>query len=302
MKKNFSHIGLAKLCGWFGITRQAYYQNGWKGIDLSIEENLILKEVQTIRDNHRHMGTRKIYGKLQSFMLEHQIKMGRDALFNLLSAHHMLVRKRKRRIYTTQSFHWLRKYPNLIRDLVPTAPNQLWVSDITYWKMHNHHVYISFITDAYSHKIVGYHVAKTLETVETIQALRMALTCLDGQSGHSQLVHHSDRGIQYCSHEYVKLLQDYHISISMTENGDPRENAIAERVNGIIKEEYLQDYKVNTISQAKKVLTKIVELYNNDRPHMSIGNLYPNQIHQQDIKVEKLWKSYYRKNPIIVNQ
>ena len=158
MKNNFSHIGLAKLCGWFGITRQAYYQNSWKAIDISIEEDLILKEVQNIRKNHHRMGTRKLYDKLHEFMLEHQIKMGRDALFDLLSANHMLVRKRKRKVQTTQSYHWLRKYPNLIIDFSPTATNQLWVSDITYWQIETGYVYISFITDAYSHKIVGFHV------------------------------------------------------------------------------------------------------------------------------------------------
>jgi len=301
MKNNFSHIGLASLCGWFGLTRQAYYQNGWKGIDISIEEELLLKEVQSIRQNHKRMGTRKLLEKLSPFMLEHQIKMGRDGLFDLLSANHLLVRKRKRRIQTTQSFHWLRKYLNLIREFVPTAPNQLWVSDITYWKINNNnHVYISFITDAFSHKIVGYHVAESLESIETIQALKMALSDL-GSESHFQLIHHSDRGVQYCHHDYVKLLQDYDIKISMTENGNPLENAIAERVNGIIKEEYLQDYTVNTITEAKKVLSFVVKLYNEERPHMSIGNLSPNQVHKLNLKTEKLWKNYYKKNPIIVN-
>jgi putative transposase len=303
MKSNFSRIGLAELCGWFGITRQAYYQNSWKAIDISIEENLIPKEVIIIRKDHRRMGTRKIYEKLQTFMLEHQIKMGRDALFNLLSANHMLVRKRKRRIQTTQSFHWLRKYPNLIKDFIPTAPNRLWVSDITYWKIEDGYVYISFITDAFSHKIVGYHVAETLESIETVQALKMALSGLINEpERHFQLVYHSDRGIQYCSHEYVKLLQDYDIKISMTENGDPLENPIAERVNGIIKEEYLQDYTVKNIYEAKEVLEFAVKLYNEERPHNSIGNLMPNQVHERNIKSEKLWKNYYKKNSTIVNQ
>ena len=304
MKNKFSHIELAKLCGWFGITRQAYYQNKWKAIDTVFEEDILLKQIISIRKNHKRMGTRKLYEKLHPFMLEHQIKMGRDSLFNLLSAHQMLVRKRKRRIQTTQSFHWLRKHPNLIKGFVPTTPNQLWVSDITYWKINEPDpVYISFITDAYSHKIVGYHVATTLESVQTIQALKMALSGLiEKPENHFQLVHHSDRGVQYCHHKYVKLLQDYHIKISMTENGDPLENAIAERVNGIIKEEYLIDYKVNNIKEAKKVLAFVVDLYNNDRPHMSIGNHYPKEIHENYGKTEKLWKNYYKKNPIIVNQ
>jgi putative transposase len=295
MKSNFSHIGLAKLCGWFGITRQAYYQNSWKAVDVSIEEDLVLNEVKKIRKNHGRMGTRKLYDKLEPFMIEHQIKMGRDALFDLLSANHMLVRKRKRKVQTTQSYHWLRKYPNLIRDFIPTEPNQLWVSDITYWKIESGYVYISFITDAYSHKIVGFHVAETLESVETIQALRMALSgLLPGKQ--YQLIHHSDRGVQYCHHKYVKLLQDYDIKISMTENGDPLENAIAERINGIVKDEYLQDYTVMNIKEAKQVLSFVVKLYNEERPHNSISNFVPNEVHENnDIKTERLWKNYYRK-------
>jgi len=262
-----------------------------------------LKEVFSIRKNHKRMGTRKLYEKLNPFMLEHQIKMGRDALFDLLSSNHLLVRKRKRRIQTTQSFHWLRKYPNLIREFIPTGPNQLWVSDITYWKINGGHVYISFITDAYSHKIVGFHLAKTLEAVESVQALKMALSGLFMEpDGHFQLIHHSDRGVQYCSSEYVKLLQDNDIKISMTENGDPLENALAERLNGILKDEYLNDSQVTSIEEARMVLAKAVSLYNEDRPHMSIGNHYPSVVHKQKIQTERLWKNYYKKNPTIVNK
>jgi len=304
MKSNFSHIGLAKLCGWFGITRQAYYQNSWEGVSTTLEEELIIQQVKSIRKNHRRIGTRKLFEMIHPFLLEHSIKMGRDALFTVLSANHLLVRKRKRRIQTTNSYHWLRKYPNLIRDFVSTAPNQLWVSDITYWKINTgEHLYISFITDAYSHRIVGYHVAETLETIESIQALQMALSALGAES-HLNLTHHSDRGIQYCSGAYVKLLQDKGIKISMTENGDPLENAVAERINGIIKDEYLETYDIDNIKDAKQLLKAVVDLYNTERPHMSIGNLTPNHIHHSKtiIKTEKLWKNYYRKTPTIVNK
>lgn len=302
MKTRFSHIGLAKLCGWFGITRQAYYQNSWRAMDVSIEEDLILNEVQRIRKNHPRMGTRKIYEVLHPFMLKHQIKMGRDALFNLLSVNNLLVRKRKRKVHTTQSFHWLRKYPNLIKDWVPDSPNQLWVSDITYWKIKSGYVYISFITDAFSHKVVGYHVAETLASIETIQALKMALSGLImGPERHFQLVHHSDRGIQYCAHEYVNLLNKYSIKISMTESGDPLENPIAERINGIIKEEYLQDYSIKDIKHARKILDDAVRLYNYERPHNSIGNLFPDQVHENNLKTEKLWKNYYTRKHTSVN-
>jgi len=304
MKSSFSHIGLAKLCGWFGLTRQAYYQNNWNGISTTIEEELIIQQVKNIRKNHRRIGTRKLHEMLQPFLLEHRIKIGRDSLFDLLSANHLLIRKRKRRIQTTNSYHWLRKYPNLIRAFVPTAPNQLWVSDITYWKIHtDEHLYISFITDAYSHRIVGYHVAETLEAIESIHALKMALSA-KGAESHFQLIHHSDRGIQYCSKDYVKLLQGYNIQISMTENGDPLENAIAERINGIIKDEYLETYEINNIKEAKELLNAVVVLYNSERPHMSIGNFTPDYIHHstKTIKTKKLWKNYYQKKEIGVNQ
>jgi transposase InsO family protein len=242
------------------------------------------------------MGTRKLYDLLQPFLLEHQIKIGRDTLFDLLSVNHLLVRKRKRRIQTTNSYHRLRKYPNLIRTLIPTAVNQLWVSDITYWKVGGEHVYISFITDVYSHKIVGYHVGETMETIESLQALQMALNEMTVDQNIMELIHHSDRGIQYCSQAYVKLLQDYGIKISMTENGDPLENAVAERINGIIKEEYLDNYTIDTIAEAKDLLQETVWLYNNERPHLSIGNFTPEYIHNDktNIKPEKLWKNYYQ--------
>ena len=303
MKNNFARIGLARLCGWFGITRQAYYQNNWEGVSTTLEEELIIQQVKKIRSNHKRMGTRKLYEMLHPFMQEHAIKMGRDVLFNLLSANHLLVRRRKRRIKTTNSYHWLRKYPNLIRGFVPTAINQLWVSDITYWKLEENPVYISFITDAYSHKIVGYQVADTMEAIETVRALQMAISSL-GAERPLNLIHHSDRGIQYCSQSYIKLLKENGIQISMTENGDPLENAIAERVNGIIKDEYLDNYQVSTINQAKDLLKAVIELYNTERPHMSISNFTPNQIHQSKTKIqtEKLWKNYYRKKTTIVNQ
>lgn len=230
-------------------------------------------------------------------MIAHGIKMGRDALFDLLAANAKLVRKRKRRIQTTYSSHWLRKYPNLVREFIPKSINQLWVSDITYWKITaNTHLYISLITDAYSRKIVGYNVGETMEAVQSIQALQMALASLDGDAVPLQLTHHSDRGIQYCSTKYVKLLQDKGIKISMTENGDPLENAMAERVNGIIKEEYLDYCKTTCLKEAKNNLVNAITLYNNERPHMSIENFTPNQLHTNPKQIKKrLWKNYYQR-------
>ena len=300
MKDMYTRVSLVRLCRLLGITRQAYYQHCWQQEATGIEEALVLQQVIRLRKDHRVMGGRKLYEKLYPFLLDHQIKMGRDALFDLLAANNLLVKKRRRRYVTTWSGHWLKKWPNLIRGMEITRANQLWVSDITYWKVSGNYLYISLITDAYSHKIIGYHLAETLESVETIQALKMALRQLP-PSLTQKPIHHSDRGVQYCSESYVKLLQDKNIRISMTENGDPLENAIAERMNGILKEEYLRHDKPENKEQANKQLLRAVKLYNEQRPHLSIGLLTPEQVHSQNLKTEKLWKNYYNKNTKIVN-
>ena len=150
MKERHHRFALGRICQLFGITRQAYYQHYWQYESVSFEQELIVRQVLRIRQSHRRIGGRKLYEMLEPFMLEHQIKMGRDALFDVLSSHNLLVKRRKRKVYTTNSFHWLHKYPNLIRDYHPLEPNQLWVSDITYWKINLGYVYISFVTDAYS--------------------------------------------------------------------------------------------------------------------------------------------------------
>jgi putative transposase len=291
-------VGLSRVCRLLGLTRQAYYQSQWRLEADSTEAELVIQQVHAIKRLHPAIGCRKLLVMLQAFLLDHQIKMGRDALFDLLAAHKLLVRKRKRNIVTTWSKHWMKKYPNLVRDIIPSAINEVWVSDITYFKMADKHVYISFITDAYSRKIVGYHVADTLEAVHTVQALKMALKGIN--TNFIALIHHSDRGVQYCSAEYVKLLQDHGIAISMTENGDPLENAIAERVNGIIKEEYLNHYQIKTKKEIEQKLQKAVSLYNNGRPHLSCNMLTPDQVHESKLTPQRLWKNYYKK-PIIVN-
>jgi transposase InsO family protein len=300
MKDTYTGIGLVRLCWLLGITRQAYYQHFWQQQTIEIEDHLVLQEVIALRKDHRVMGGRKMYEKLSPFLLEHQIKMGRDAFFTLLAINGLLVKRRRRRYITTWSKHWLRKWPNLIRGIELTGINQLWVSDITYWKVAGKHLYISLITDAYSHKIVGYHLAETLESIETIKAIRMALKQLPSVLAQP-LIHHSDRGVQYCCDEYVKLLQDNNIRISMTENGDPLENAIAERMNGILKEEYLYHHQLNNKVQAEKQLAVAVKLYNEQRPHFSIGLLTPELVHSKNLSTEKLWKNYYDKNTKIVN-
>jgi putative transposase len=288
-----------RCCCLLGITRQAYYQHFWNGELCSLEQELVIQQVLQIRGLQPAIGGRKLYVLLQAFMLEHQLKMGRDALFDLLADHQLLIRKKKRRITTTQSFHWLRKYPNCIRNVVPVASNQIWVSDITHCHTLTGPVYISFITDAYSRKIVGYYAANTLEATHTIKALKMAI---DEASGPlTDLIHHSDRGSQYCCADYVKLLQDNHITISMTENGDPLENAIAERVNGIIKEEFLNYYSPKSKSELMDLLKQSVNTYNMQRPHMSCSMLTPDKVHRNNLPVQRTWKNYYKQKPTFVN-
>ncbi len=300
MKGSYPAISLERFCRLLGVTRQAMYQHGWHTESMTVEAELVIQQVVDIRNRHPVLGTRKLYAMLQTFLQEHGIKMGRDKLFDLLAAYKLLVRRRRRRISTTQSYHRFHKYPNLIRDMIPTAINQLWVCDITYYKVMGKFVYISFVTDAYSHKILGYHLAQTLETIHILAALQMAINSIDGLINHT-IIHHSDRGVQYCSDEYVKLLEKTGISISMTENGDPLENAIAERVNGIMKEEYLHRYQYNAVKQIEQKLKEAVSLYNSERPHLSCSMLTPDLVHANNLSVERQWKSYYRKKEVAAN-
>ena len=301
MTANHENIRLSTLCKVFAISRQAYYQHEWQLSADVFQRGILLEEIKEIRKRHNRIGVRKLQVMLAPFMQANGIKMGRDGLFDLLSDHGMLVRKRKRHIRTTMSFHWLKKYPNLITDFVPAGPNQLWVSDITYWKQGESAFYISLITDACSRKIVGYHLSATLHADETKKALKMALFGLGkGAGGYDRLIHHSDRGVQYCSSSYVHLLKSKNIDISMTQNGDPLENAAAERVNGILKDEYLLCYQSKSIHDAKQYLKTAVALYNTERPHSSIGNLTPEYVHHHyDLipkdKIKRLWRNYYQK-------
>ena len=298
MKEQFKNISLANLCSWFGVTRQAYYQGKRHVYQELVEQEIILEKIKEIRENQKRLGGKKLYFKLQGFLNDHHIKMGRDSFFNLLRVNGLLIKKRKRYHVTTNSNHWMRKYPNLIKDIESFGPNHIWVSDITYWKIKDKHFYISFVTDVYSRKIVGYNVADNMEAIESVTALKMALKNLNPEA--TGLIHHSDRGAQYCSSEYVKILKKRNIKISMTENGDPLENVIAERINGIIKGEYLSGYDIKTLSKAKEILKSVVKLYNEERPHSSLNYFTPNDVYESttDIEVKRLWKNYYQKKNV----
>jgi len=275
-----------------GYSRQAYYQHKKQIEKESLQYGILIDEVLMIRKTQKRLGSRKLIHKLKPFMVQHQIVIGRDAFFDLLSERNLLVRKRKRRKpITTFSDHWMRKYPNLIEGFYPTAPNQLWVSDITYIVVGNGFAYLSLITDAYSRKIVGFYLSKDLSAAGCIRALEMAL---NNNPILGRLIHHSDRGSQYCCSDYVKILNDNFIKISMTQNGDPRENAIAERVNGILKDELLDRSHLN-YSEAVRNVSIAISIYNHQRPHGSIDYLTPIEAHFRSGKLKRRWKNYYSK-------
>ena len=213
--------------------------------------------------------------------------MGRDGLYSLLAEENLLVKKKKRKpSITTNSKHWFRKYPNLIRGMQIVRPNQLWVSDITYFPIERGFLYISLVTDAYSHRIMGYAIADNLEAFNSLLALEMALHQI-GKAEGEWLIHHSDRGIQYCCTSYVRLLKNNKIQISMTEKGDPLENAVAERINRTIKEELLDHLSVSSLNEAITELQNAVFIYNYERPHMSCGMLTPDKAHSTSSIMKK---------------
>lgn len=281
-----------ELCLLLGFSRQSYYQ-GIKFIQQkAYEADIIIEEVLSYRKHQKRIGTRKLLWEMQDFLASHCFKIGRDTMFDLLAERGLLVRKRKRRgPITTLSKHRFKKYPNIIRDFIPTAPNQLWVSDITYIHLADGFAYLFLITDAYSHKIVGFYLSKDLSAKGSLMALKMALANNPDRAG---LIHHSDRGVQYCCDAYVNLLQDKRnsIKISMTEKGDPLENAIAERVNGILKQELLEEVFTD-FTTAQKQVAIACSTYNHLRPHGSIDNLKPAEAHQQNGELKRRWTNYY---------
>lgn len=255
-----------------------------------IESHIIHQMVLNIRKDHPRMGTRKIYHLIKPDLKRSNIKMGRDALFDLMAENNLKVTKTKRRHITTNSNHLFKKYPNLIKGIEPDGPNQIWVSDITYIRTTGQEfLYLFLITDTYSKKVLGYKLARSLDSMHAVNALQDAIK--NNCQPNLGLIHHSDRGIQYCSKEYIKLLNTYNIAISMTEKGDPLENPIAERVNGILKDEYLNQYQLLTAIQ----LQKSIEKYNNKRPHLSCDMLTPEEAHLTSGILKRRWKNYYKK-------
>ena len=272
-----------------GIDRQVYYRSIKRSKNRKDKASQVVELVEILRLKMPKLGGKKLY-----FMLKEQLntlKIGRDRFFDILRANHLLITPTKSYHITTNSHHRFRKHKNLVLDYIITKPNQVWVADITYIGNRKNPSYLSLITDAYSKKIMGHYVADNLNTESSLMAFKMALK--NNRSGAESLIHHSDRGLQYCSNEYQRILKKHCIKCSMTQNSDPYQNAVAERINGILKQEFSIDkYDVET-KLRRKIVDESIEIYNELRPHFSNHYLTPNQMHRQN-KIKM--RTYKRKN------
>ena len=280
MRKVYRTIPIGILCGLFGRSRQAWYDHGKRHDGALLEEGLVLSWVSDIRSDLPRLGGVKLLQMLGPAMAEHHIHIGRDAFFLMLRNNGLLVQARKRYTTTTFSHHHFKKWPDLVQRRKAIMAEEIWVSDITYLRTASGFVYLFLITDAYSRKIVGYHLGQTLRASGCIIALEKAIR--ERIYPQRPLLHHSDRGIQYCCQEYTELLQQQGIAISMTQSGSPYDNAIAERVNGILKQEFDLYEVFSGYSEATAKVCRAIALYNNRRPHFSCDMKTPENTHLLD--------------------
>ncbi|WP_317173236.1 IS3 family transposase [Maribacter aquimaris] len=286
---------LTSTCGLLGRSRQVYYRHLKSQRRYQTKAAIVIEMVQRIRSEQPRIGTRKLHYLLKDDLKG--IQVGRDRLFAILRANRMLIKPKRSYHITTDSHHRFRKHRNLMKKMDVKRPEQVWVSDITYVGNRNNPMYLALVTDAYSKKIVGYDVSDSLDVSSSCKALKMA-----GKSRktYKVLLHHSDRGLQYCSGEYQRLLSKDDINCSMTEAYDPYENAVAERINGILKQEFLGDTKNLRLKTMKQLVSDSIQIYNNKRPHYSNYYLTPQQMHQQQKIQMRTYKSKKLNEDILV--
>jgi putative transposase len=259
------------------MTRQNYYKQRRRRRRREVDESLIIALVRRERQQQPRLGCRKLHRHLRQQFRDAGIQVGRDRIFEVLRHHGMLVRPLPKKPRTTFSRHSLPVYRNLISELEATAPNQIWVSDVTYIRTWEGFEYLTLIMDLHSHKIVGYHCGESLDTDASMKALDQAIAELPDDR---YPIHHSDRGSQYCSHKYVGRLNDRHLPVSMTEQNHCAENSTAERLNGILKQEYGLGRTFLSRQQVRRAVDEAVWLYNHRRPHMTLDYQYPAKVHE----------------------
>ena len=275
-------------CQHLGMSRQAHYKAAACRRRRQEQHETVVEFVQHTRQRQPRLGTRKLHHVLQQPLQEAGIQIGRDVLFDVLRERNMLVKPRRAYHKTTHSHHHLRRHPNLLKEgaegqVIPTGCEQLWVADITYLSTAGKTVYLSLVTDAYSRKIVGWHVHPTLQAEEVSQAFQMALR---HRKTTQRLVHHSDRGLQYCSSHYQDLHAFHGVTCSMTDGYDCYQNALAERVNGILKDEFLL-FRPADLQQARTMVREAIAIYNQERPHDSLQKKTPAAVHLDSLAAQQ---------------
>ena len=268
---------MSDSCKYFGISRSGYYASCQEHDRASIAESVVVELVQDVRKRLPRVGGKKLF-KLLNADLQSVGKIGRDRFFQILRSKELLIARKKSYTRTTHSYHHFHKHRNLIKERLITRPNECWVADITYLRTESGFVYLFLVTDYYSRKIAGWDISTGLSIEGGLRALRMALK---QRKGSGELIHHSDRGIQYCSHAYVNLLSAHGVKISMTEENHCYENAIAERVNGILKDEFLLDSTFKNAKEAYVAAREAIKSYNEIRPHWSLNLQTPEAVHRQ---------------------
>jgi putative transposase len=280
-------ISISAVCCQLGYTKQAYYKSRSIQKRKVCDQRLIRQKVLTIRHEMPRLGGLKLYYLLSSEFKKSNLKIGRDKLFRILREEDLLVKTKKKYAKTTDSRHWMRKHPNLMKDIIPTRPEQYWVADITYLETRERFYYLHLLTDAYSKKIMGYELCDNLSGESTLKALRMGIS---NRKYSIKIIHHSDRGLQYTSGGYISELKEAGIEVSTTQDGSPYDNAIAERVNGILKDEFGLDEVFDNYAQMVKQTKQSIEIYNKKRPHLSCSMLTPEQMHSQQNIMLKTWR------------
>ena len=287
---------MVELCGLLGVSKQAYYQHDEDAVHAkAAREEFAIQYIREVRKEDPGIGGKKLWYMYQrDFRFDSPI--GRDRFCRIIDEQGLKVRRKMRKPRTTDSTHGLPTYPNLIKDYIPTSADRLWVSDITYIVIteddyHCHFCYLSLILDAYTEEIIGWSVGPTLDTDYPMEALRMALRRIEGKD-EVNLIHHSDRGCQYACREYVGMLRKHGLRVSMTESGDPKDNAQADRINNTMKNELLSGKVFRNINEVVAAVARAVDFYNNRRPHMSIGMKTPSEASGAAGDRDMMWTSY----------